>query len=315
MPGLIVTLGGSSTPYEQMLARSVTQAKAAGVAIQREYAKAQTMIGSASFKNFNSATSLGTAATSTVLNSREAKTAAQEYGELWKDALSKQEAGIRAVRMEQLALLAASAKGNFGQGIHGTGAGGGISGIMRETLVIFREIGRGNMTRVPGSLLLLLQYTGMLNLMMKGEKTEALLAAAAQEKLAKSTARAALAAEAKVRAQQILEAEDAYLAKQMDDLDKELHPETVYEMRDLRLDLALYADRVTLDGKAYYHGELYTVPKPVYDVLKECEARTWRHDDEIRSGDTNDAFYRKSRQMSVNMRTGVTTAAGAPLRF
>jgi hypothetical protein len=122
-------------------------------------------------------------------------------------------------------------------------------------------------------------------------------------------------AEAKVRAQQILEAEDAYLAKQMDDLDKELHPETVYEMRDLRLDLALYADRVTLDGKAYYHGELYTVPKPVYDVLKECEARTWRHDDEIRSGDTNDAFYRKSRQMSVNMRTGATTAAGAPLRF
>ena len=105
------------------------------------------------------------------------------------------------------------------------------------------------------------------------------------------------------------------LAKQMDDLDKELHPETVYEMRDLRLDLALYADRVTLDGKAYYHGELYTVPKPVYDVLKECEARTWRHDDEIRSGDTNDAFYRKSRQMSVNMRTGVATAAGAPLRF
>ena len=101
---------------------------------------------------------------------------------------------VASNRAANLAMLADSAKGNFGQGIHGTGAGGGISGIMRETLVIFREIGRGNMTRVPGSLLLLLQYTGMLNLMMKGEKTEALLAAAAQEKLAKSTARAAMAA-------------------------------------------------------------------------------------------------------------------------
>ena len=122
-------------------------------------------------------------------------------------------------------------------------------------------------------------------------------------------------AEAKVRAQQIVEAEDAFLAAEMDRQDRELHPETVHETRELRLDLALYADRVTLDGKPYYHGELYTVPKPVYDVLKECEARTWRHDDEIRSGDTNDAFYRKSRQMSVNMRTGIATAAGAPLRF
>ena len=122
-------------------------------------------------------------------------------------------------------------------------------------------------------------------------------------------------AEAKVRARLIVEAEEALLAEEMDRLDREAHPEGVHEMREIRLDLALYADRVTLDGKVFYHGEHYTVTKPVYDVLKECEAKTWRHDDEIRSGDTNDAFYRKSRQMSVNMRTGVATAAGAPMRF
>ncbi len=124
-------------------------------------------------------------------------------------------------------------------------------------------------------------------------------------------------AEAKVRAQEIIAAEDAYLAKEMSRLDKEAHPETVYEMRDIRLDLAMYADRVTLDGQVYYHGELYTVPKPVYDVLRECEARTWKHDDEIKSGDTNDSFYRKlrqdSREVRVSGRTGAVTTQ--PVRF
>ena len=104
----------------------------------------------------------------------------------------------------QLAMLKTVAAGGTASAFgHGGGGGGGISGVMRETLVIFRELGRGNMTRVPGSLLLLLQYTGLLNLMMKSEKTEALLAAAAQEKLAQSTARAAMAAEAKLRAAKI----------------------------------------------------------------------------------------------------------------
>jgi hypothetical protein len=124
--------------------------------------------------------------------------------EITRIAQAEAAAVMAATRVEQLAMLKQVATGGTASAFGaGGGAGGGISGMMRETLVIFREIGRGNMTRVPGSLLLLLQYTGLLNLMMKSEKTEALLAAAAQEKLAVSTARAAMAAEAKVRAAKI----------------------------------------------------------------------------------------------------------------
>jgi hypothetical protein len=122
-------------------------------------------------------------------------------------------------------------------------------------------------------------------------------------------------AEAKVRARQIVEAEEALLDQEMERLERIAHPETVYEMRDIRINLALYADRITIDGKPYYAGELYTVPKPVFDVLKECESRSFKHDDEIHSGDTNDAFYRKSREVSLNMRTGSTSSAAGPVRF
>lgn len=119
----------------------------------------------------------------------------------------------------------------------------------------------------------------------------------------------------KVLARDIADAEEAYLKAQMSAVDKETHPEIFVEMREIRLNLALYADRVTLDGHAFYADELYTVPKPVYDVLKECERMTARHDEEIRSGDTNDNFYRRSRAMSVNMRTGAATVGGQPVRF
>ncbi len=121
-------------------------------------------------------------------------------------------------------------------------------------------------------------------------------------------------AAAKMQARAIADAEDALLEQEMARLDREAHPETVHEMRHILLDLALYADRVTLDGKVFYPGESYDVPKPVYDVLMECAQATYRHDDEIH-GDADQNFYRKSRAMSVNMRTGMATAGGAPLRF
>jgi hypothetical protein len=39
---------------------------------------------------------------------------------------------------------------------------GGLSGVMRESLVLIREISRGNWTRVPGSLSILLGQLGLL---------------------------------------------------------------------------------------------------------------------------------------------------------
>jgi|GEM_PF-6741760 len=115
---------------------------------------------------------------------------------------AEQVAITRAANIAMVASVAQAGSVMSGFG-HGGGAGGGISGMMRETLVIFREIGRGNLTRVPGSLLLLLQYTGLLNAMMKNQKTEAMLAAAAEDKLAVSMSRTAMAAQAKLRAAQL----------------------------------------------------------------------------------------------------------------
>jgi hypothetical protein len=48
-------------------------------------------------------------------------------------------------------------------GIEGGGHGGVKAGAIRETLVLMREISRGNWTRVPGSFTLLLDRLGLLN--------------------------------------------------------------------------------------------------------------------------------------------------------
>ena len=121
-------------------------------------------------------------------------------------------------------------------------------------------------------------------------------------------------AEAKHKARMLLDAEEKFLEQELKRLDKLAHPETVYEMVDVRIDLALYADKIMLDGKQYYHGELYTVPRPVYDVIMEVQQATRRHDAEIH-GDSGADYYRRERGMSVNIKTGQATANGAPIRF
>lgn len=65
---------------------------------------------------------------------------------------------------------------------HG-GAGGGISGTIRESLVLLREAGRGNYTRMAGSATLLTQYLGGLNFLYRNSATNAIKAAVASEQL------------------------------------------------------------------------------------------------------------------------------------
>lgn len=120
-------------------------------------------------------------------------------------------------------------------------------------------------------------------------------------------------ARAKVLARDKLDAEEALLKLEMDKHERELHPEVFVEQREIRIDLALFADRVILDGKQFFAGELYTVSKPVYDVLKEMERNTYRHEQEIKSGDTSDAFYRRERNTQLNWRTGAVQ--NGPARF
>jgi hypothetical protein len=105
-----------------------------------------------------------------------------------------------AARASELSLLTnvATMGGTSGSFGHGGGPGGGVSGVMRESLVIVRELGRGNLTRVPGSALLLAQYMGLLGKAVKSTAAEAILHAAAEDKLAASLSRTALVAEAKL---------------------------------------------------------------------------------------------------------------------
>ncbi len=100
--------------------------------------------------------------------------------------------GIRDMEM-----LAGQAGGRISSGLsggfgHGGGDGGGISGIIRESLVLIREFGRGNYTRMPGSATLLAQYLGGLSLLYTSTATAAVAFAAAEAKA--STAMAANAA-------------------------------------------------------------------------------------------------------------------------
>lgn len=79
-------------------------------------------------------------------------------------------------------IAAAAAGASAGMGGHGRG---GMTGIIRESLVIMREamMGRGG-PRIAGSATLLAQYLGLLNTAVKSTAAPALAAAAAAEALA-----------------------------------------------------------------------------------------------------------------------------------
>jgi hypothetical protein len=53
------------------------------------------------------------------------------------------------------------------------------------------------------------------------------------------------------------------------------------EMISFVLDLAEFADRLTIDGKIFFHGRHYTVPRSVYQVLTDMAFKTHQHQHEI----------------------------------
>ena len=114
---------------------------------------------------------------------------------LMRESQAAQTAIVAAQTAEQVAIvragaiaevearIAANASGvSSGMGSHGRG---GMTGIIRESLVIMREaaMGRGG-PRIAGSATLLAQYLGVLNLAVKSTAAPALEAAAAAEALA-----------------------------------------------------------------------------------------------------------------------------------
>lgn len=70
------------------------------------------------------------------------------------------------------------------------------------------------------------------------------------------------------------------------------------EMVTILVDLAEFCDRVTINGRPYWHGHSYTVPRHVGDTLRDIMQRTWLHEHEV-SGKSKKAFYNQRRMAEV----------------
>jgi hypothetical protein len=129
-------------------------------------------------------------------------------------------------------------------------------------------------------------------------------------------------AQAKIDERAKLAAEKAYYEAQVEELERSRYPEIFEEKFDITLDLALYAQFVSLNGKRYYHGVKYTVPRSTYQTLKEQEQWTQRHEASLKSGDDYNTFYRRERALNTVKNDpnaiqlsgrGGATAAGQPI--
>lgn len=79
------------------------------------------------------------------------------------------------------------------------------------------------------------------------------------------------------------------------------------QLFSLTIDLAPYANYVSLDNVYYMHGTTYVLPKRTYDSIKEIMARTWQH--EVSRGNPNANFYQKPRESRIGpMDVGAATS-------
>lgn len=106
-------------------------------------------------------------------------------------------------------------------------------------------------------------------------------------------------AQAKIDERAKLEAEKAYLESQVEELERSRYPETFEEKFDITIDLALYAQDISLNGKKYMHGATYTVPRSTYQTLREQEQWTHRHEQSLKSGDDYNNYYRRERALNT----------------
>lgn len=70
------------------------------------------------------------------------------------------------------------------------------------------------------------------------------------------------------------------------------------EMVDVTIDLAEHSDNIKLDGRQYWHGRTYPVPRHVADTLRDIMARGWNHQDEVDGKNLADR-HRANRQIAT----------------
>jgi hypothetical protein len=84
-------------------------------------------------------------------------------------------------------------------------------------------------------------------------------------------------AKVKVEARERARAMDAFLAAEVERIERATVPDAHEEEREVEIDLAIYADRIIVDGRVFMHGRRYTVKKSLYDSLMDIQAQTWKH--------------------------------------
>ena len=72
---------------------------------------------------------------------------------------------------------------------------------------------------------------------------------------------------------------------------------------EVYIDLAPYADRITLDGVVYFQNRTVLVRQSVASVMLEMMAATWKHQSIVDGKSEN--FYRQSRSQGVAANGGV----------
>lgn len=77
------------------------------------------------------------------------------------------------------------------------------------------------------------------------------------------------------------------------------------DMVNILIDTAIFANSITLDGKKYWHGATYTVPRHVARSLSDIMFRGKRHQAVDVKGEKLAEFYRSPRQTVINGRSGV----------
>lgn len=89
----------------------------------------------------------------------------------------------------------------------------------------------------------------------------------------------------------------------MPDLAKVMGQPPAPDLVEVNINLAPFANRITLDGMVFFHGGKYTVPRSVANSLVDVMSQTWRHEREVR-GEVNPNAYRRPFDSEISETRG-----------
>ena len=224
----------------------------------------------------------------------------------------KQRVAAAALKAEQLASIKATAIGGVGSVLvgHFAEGGGGFSGIIRESLVLIREFGRGNWTRMAGSFTLLAQYTGTLNKLFRSTASGALELFEAENQLAISTAQKALASEKAAEAMALDAAatiadKEASAAAATVDREAAVAQEAKAVAAAESAKMQLLSAKFSVTAMGWVVGALVLVGIAAYEVIKHFVLLHKQHEEFIKDTETSRrTIEEEAKAMDENRKAG-----------